>query len=267
MTTISRLFALAAAGGMTMLSAPAAAQDDSYIQVSTGVDYSSGDYGDTQDTDMLAIPVSVKYQSGNFYLRASTAWVDVQGPSGVIPGDGGVNPGRGSGGGSTTPPPIVSRSGMSDVNLAAGYSMYLGSNTYFDAVGKVKLPTASESKFLGTGSKDFTAQGEILHVVDNVSFSLTGGRRFNGSSDLYQLDDVWLAGAGVYVSADEVMLGLDYEWREGAIAGSPDRSELTGSLTYKLNDSLRLQGYGYTGFSDGSPDLGGGLQVLLRLGQ
>lgn len=270
MTRNLRVFASAAVGAMAMLTVPAAAQDsgdDSYIQLSTGVDYSSGDYGDVEDTDMLAVPVSVKYQSGSFYLRASTAWVDVKGPSGVIPGDGGVNPGRGNGGGGGGEPvEVVSRSGMADVNLTAGYSFYIGGNTFFDAVGKVKLPTASESKFLGTGSTDFTAQGELLHVMDNVSFSLVGGRRFNGSSDLYQLEDVWLAGGGVYVSADEVMLGLDYEWREGAIDGSPDRSELTGSLTYKLNDSLRLQGYGYTGLSDGSPDLGGGLQVLLRLG-
>ncbi|QIG53162.1 hypothetical protein G6N82_02445 [Altererythrobacter sp. BO-6] len=271
MTYMPRLVAFAAASGAALLTTPATAQDsngDSYIQFSTGVDYSSGDYGDAEDTDMLAVPVSVKYQAGDFYVRASTAWVDVKGPSGIIPGDGGVNPGRGNGGGGTPPPTeIVSRSGLADVNLEAGYSLFLGGSTFFDAVGKVKLPTASETKFLGTGSTDFTAQGELLHVMDNVSFSLVGGRRFNGSSDLYELQDVWLAGAGVYVAADDVTLGLDYEWREGAVEGSPDRSELTGSLTYKLNESLRLQGYGYTGLADGSPDIGGGLQVLLRLGQ
>jgi len=268
MNTTKRLIAVPTLAAAALFGSPAIAQgndDDSYIQISTGVDYSSGDYGDVEDTDLLAIPVSVKYQTGNFYLRASTAWVDVEGPSGFIPGDGGANPGGGNGGGAE-PAEIVSRSGVGDVNLTAGYSFLVGSNTFFDAVGKVKLPTASESKFLGTGSTDFTAQGELLHVVGDVSFSLIGGRRFNGSSDLFDLEDVWLAGGGVYYSADQVMLGLDYEWREGSVAGAPERSEATASLTYKLNDNLRLQGYGYTGLSDGSPDLGGGLQVLLRLG-
>ena len=37
-------------------------------------------------------------------------------------------------------------------------------------------------------------------------------------------------------------------------------------MTYRLNDAVRLQGYGYTGFADGSPDLGGGLQLLYRFG-
>lgn len=267
MTSLNRIAATGIIGGLMLAATPALAQDDTYVQISTGIDYSSGDYGDVEDTDMLAIPFGIKYQSGDFYIRASTAWVDVEGPSGVIPGDGGVNPGRGNGGGDPEPSEVVSRSGLGDVNLTAGYSFFLGGSTFFDAVGKVKLPTASESKSLGTGSTDFTAQGELLHVVDDISFSLTGGRRFNGSSDLFELNDVWLAGAGVYYSADQMTLGLDYEWREGSVDGAPDRSEITGSLTYKLSDSLRLQGYGYTGLADGSPDIGGGLQVLLRLGQ
>jgi hypothetical protein len=230
------------------------------VQITTGVDYSSGDYGDTVDTDYLSIPVSLKYQADDFYLRAALSWVDVKGPSGFIPGDGGVTPGEPGG-------EVVSRSGFGDVNLAAGYSLNLGANTYLDAVAKVKLPTASESKFLGTGSTDFTAQGELLHVLsDQVSIGLIGGRRFNGSSDLYQLNDVWLAGGGIYFTGEKVTVGLDYEWREGSIDGAPDRSEAIGSLTYKLNDSLRLQGYGYTGFADGSPDAGGGLQILVRFG-
>lgn len=244
---------------VALATAPLAAED--YVQLSTGIDYSSGDYGDVADTDMLAIPFSLKYQADDFYLRASVSYLDVKGPDGLVPGEGGVTPGTPGGA-------ITSRSGIGDVNLAAGYSLFLGGRTYFDAVAKVKLPTASESKFLGTGSTDFTLQGELLQgLSDQVSIGLIGGRRFNGSSDLFQLEDVWLAGGGIYYTGEAVTLGLDYEWREGSTATAPDISEATASLTYKLNDALRLQGYGYTGFADGSPDLGGGLQLLYRFGQ
>lgn len=197
---------LAALPSAAFFASPALA--DEYIQVGTGIDYSSGDYGDTVDTDFLAIPVNVKYQAENFYLRASTSWLDVKGPAGFTPGDGGV----------TTRTPrgqVISRNGMGDVNLTAGYSFFLGGTTYFDAVGKVKLPTASESKFLGTGSTDFTAQGEVLHSIGDVSVGAFGGRRFNGSSDLFELRDVWLGGAGVYYKKNKISLGLDYEWRQG----------------------------------------------------
>lgn len=256
-TTLALRLAVPALAALT--TAPLAAED--YLQLSTGVDYSSGDYGDAEDTDMLAIPFSLKYQAGDFYLRASVSYLDVKGPDGLVPGEGGVTPGTPGGA-------ITSRSGIGDVNLAVGYSFFLGGRTYFDAVGKVKLPTASEAKFLGTGSTDFTLQGELLQgLSDQVSIGLIGGRRFNGSSDVFALEDVWLAGGGIYYTGEAVTLGLDYEWREGATATAPDISEATASLTYKLNDALRLQGYGYTGFADGSPDLGGGLQVLYRFGQ
>lgn len=236
---------------------PALAQDE-YLQLSTGVDYSSGDYGDVVDTDFLAIPFALKYQGDGWYLKASTSYLDVKGPSGVIPGDGGVsNPGGA----------VTSRSGIGDTWLTAGYSLGIGDSTWFDAVGKVKLPSASDAKSLGTGSTDFVAQGELLHSFGNLSVSAYGGRRFNGTSDLFDLRDVWLGGAGAYVQADKVTIGVDYDFREGSTVTSPDISEITGSLTYKLSEALRLQGYAYTGLADGSPDLGGGLQVLYRFGQ
>ena len=242
---------------MAFVASPAMA-DDPYVQINTGIDYSSGDYGDVADTDYLSVPVGIKYQADNFYLKASISYVHAEGPSGIIPGEGG---GSGAPGGA-----ITSRSGIGDLWLTAGYSLPIAETTWFDFVGKAKLPTASESKFLGTGSTDFTAQGELLHSFGDISLSAFGGRRFNGESDLLALRDVWLAGGGVYFGADRLTLGLDYDWRQGATHTSPDISEATASVTYKLNDKLRLQGYGYTGFADGSPDLGGGIQLLFRFG-
>lgn len=255
----SKFTAMAASSVLCLLAASPAQADD-YVQLNTGFDYSSGDYGDVEDTDFLAIPVGVKYQADDFYVKVSTSYLDVKGPSGVIPGDGGVTPGEPGG-------EVTSRSGFGDTWVAAGYSMMVAEGTWFDAVGKVKLPTASQEKFLGTGSTDFVAQGELLHTIGPVSLGAYGGRRFNGTSDFFDLRDVWLGGVGLYSSAGKIALGLDYDWRQGSTTTAPDISEVTASATVKLNDSLRLQGYGYTGLSDGSPDLGGGMQVLLRFGQ
>ena len=80
----------------------------------------------------------------------------------MIPGDGGVTPGSGAG-------TVSRRSGIGDVNLAATYSLPVSDTTYFDITGKVKLPTADEAKFLGTGTTDFTAQGELSQVFGNVT--------------------------------------------------------------------------------------------------
>lgn len=69
---------------LALAAAPARAQD-SYIQINTGVDYSSGDYGDVEDTDYLSVPVGIKYQADRFYVKASISYVHAEGPSGIIP--------------------------------------------------------------------------------------------------------------------------------------------------------------------------------------
>jgi len=248
---------LVSLGATIAFSSPALADD--YVQFGTGIDYSEGDYGDVEDTKILSVPFSLKYNKGDFFVRASIPYVHVKGPGSVVPGDGGAIPGGQSG-------PVTSQDGIGDLLLSAGYTIPVADTTFFGVSGKVKLPTASESKRLGTGTTDFTAEAEITQLFGPLSASLRGGRRFNGSSAAFPLDDVWQAGASLYHQSGDITLGLDYDWREGSLPTASDRSEVTGSITYKMSDAVRIQGYGYTGFTDGSPDAGGGLQLLYRFG-
>lgn len=257
MTLMHRASAFAALGLIATFPIPASAED--YLQLGLGADYSSGDYGEAQDTKILAVPFSAKVKAGDFFVRASIPYVYVKGPGSVVPGDGGAIPGGPAG-------PVASADGIGDLSLSAGYSIPLGSSTFFDLTGRVKVPTASESKNLGTGTTDVTAEAGVTRVFAPFSANLRGGRRFNGSSARFPLRDVWQAGAGLYYQAGDLTLGADYDWREASLPTASDRSELTGSLTYKLTPAVRLQGYGYTGFTNGSPDLGGGLQLLYRFG-
>ena len=162
-----RLAAIALPLSMLAIASPAAAQD--YVQVATGIDYSTGDYGDVENTDFLAVPVTVKVKRGDFDVRVSLPYLDVTGPSDVIPGDGGISGAPDS--------PVTSRSGIGDLVVAATYSMPIGNATWFDTTGKVKIPTASTSKALGTGTTDFTLQGEVLHSFGPLSAAVRGGRR------------------------------------------------------------------------------------------
>lgn len=248
----------ACAIGLAMLSgSPAQARD--YVQLSTGADYSSGDYGDTQKTDIVAAPFSVKLQKGEFFLRASLPYIYIKGPGGVVPGDGGAVPGG-------TPGAVTAREGIGDLSVSAGYSLPVTGSTYFILSGKVKAPTASKADGLGTGTTDITAQGELMQQFGMIAVSVRGGRRFNGSNSLFPLRNVWQAGAGVYFQTGPAVFGLDYDWRQASLPTASDKSEATGSLTYKLSSQLRLQAYGYTGSTNGSPNAGGGLQLLYRFG-
>lgn len=253
-TSLTALVGLAI-GSFTLYSTSAEAED--YVQIGTGADYSSGDYGNTEDTKILSVPVSLKVKKDAFFVRASIPYLRVKGPGSVVAGDGGPVPGGTAGA-------VTTNDGIGDLSLSAGYTLDLTDTTYFDIIGRIKIPTASESKNLGTGTTDFTAEGAITHQFGEISLSARGGRRFNGSSTRFPLRDVWQAGAGAYYQAGDIMLGLDYDWREASLSTASDRSEVTGSVTYKVTPAVRIQGYGYTGFTDGSPNAGGGLQLLYR---
>lgn len=274
MTPNTRLAALCSTISLTLFAMPAHAET---WGLSGGVEYAKGDYGAILDTELLSAPIAIKVSEGGFWARASVPFIKVTGPAGVIPGEGGVTQGVGClvtgllGGCAESAPADertrISRSGVGDVDLSAGYATALGRSTFVGISGGVKLPTASQEKFLGTGTTDYTASGEIAQRIGKVTVSARGGRRFNGENAIYALEDVWLAGGNISAQATRnLSLGLGYAWREGFLETSPDQSQAVASASYRLSDGLAVQGYGYTGLTEGSPDIGAGLQLSYRIG-
>lgn len=51
--------------------------------MSTGIDYSTGKYGASESTDTLYMPFGVKYETGDWTLRATIPYVETSGPSTV----------------------------------------------------------------------------------------------------------------------------------------------------------------------------------------
>ncbi len=73
------------------------------VQFATGIEHSSGDYGDIESTRATVIPFSLRYSSGNWSVRASIPMVAVRGAADIAPviEDGGGDRGSNSGGGSS----------------------------------------------------------------------------------------------------------------------------------------------------------------------
>ena len=94
------------------------------------------------------------------------------------------------------------------------------------------------------------------------------GYRFRGEPDGYELDDVILASmGGLFGPAPATSLGLFYDFRQSAIAGTDDIHEVSGFVSYRFNDSWRMEMYLFTGLSDSTADWGGGLHVTTDLRQ
>jgi hypothetical protein len=260
------------------------------LRLSTGINYSSGNYGDLIDTKVISAPVSLKYKTGDFSIRVSVPYVRVDGPGSLIEtpdgsgggsgrgrgrggrGDsGGGNSGSGrSGGGEVIDDDNTAirskRSGLGDVLVAATYSFDLGSDFYIDATGRVKLPTASTRKRLGTGEIDVTTSLDFVKEAGPATFYINGRRKFAGKPTGSNIRSTWGGGAGASIDAGEtVTLGVDYDWQQSALAGNKASSEVTGSASFRLSRALNLSLFGSTGLNSNSADFAGGLSISIKL--
>lgn len=262
-------------------------------RISTGINYSTGGYGELTDTKVISAPVSLKYKKGNFSMRVSVPYVRVDGPGSLIqtPEGSGGGSGSGSGGGSDNSgsgssnsgsgssgsgggeivdsggTAIASkRSGFGDVVVAATYSFDLGSGFYIDASGKVKIPTASTAKRLGTGEVDITPALDLVKEVGPATFYVHGRRKFAGKPTGSLIRSTWGAGAGASVRASKtVTIGADYDWQQSSLIGNRATSDVTGWASVRLNRKVNVSAFASTGLNSNSADFAGGLSISFKL--
>ena len=245
------------------------------IQLSTGVDYSSGDYGAAEDTTIYELPFTARLRAGNWSFRARVPYVSVEGPGGVVPGgedDSGGNSGPGSvnsgsgnnngGSGGSTTTSSVSESGLGDISLSATWSHDFANSTYLDLTGRASLPTGDETKDLGTGETDFTLSGEFGRDFDGGGVYAFGGYKQRGGT---LRENGALAGLGGYGRVGNgTLIGVDATWSEASRTGLDDSAEITAYTSFRVSDDVRLSLYALTGLTDNSPDFGAGLSLSWR---
>lgn len=254
-------------------SAGASADSGGESSVSVGFDYSSGKYGSDTSTQIWSVPFGYAWRNDRWALKLSVPYLRVSGSGNVIPGLGGtrnLNPrGRGRNGQPLPVPgePVESTgsaSGLGDVVASAAYSLIANPANGFglDVTGKLKFGTADADKGLGSGQNDVTLGLDAYQAFGD--WTAFGGVSYAmlGDSDYLQLDDVFGANVGAsHKLSDAASWGLVYDYRQRAADLSDTRSELSAFYNHKIGASSKLQAYVLTGFSDGSPDLGGGLSI------
>jgi hypothetical protein len=261
-------------------------------RLSTGLNYSTGNYGELTDTKVVSAPVGLKYTKGNFSIRVSVPYVRVDGPGSLIQtpegsgsgsnsgsgrsgnsGRGSSNSGSGNSGSggveiddSTGVPVSSKRSGFGDVVISATYSFDLGSDFYIDATGKVKVPTASTAKRLGTGEVDVTTGLDFVKAIGPATFYIHGRRKFAGKPTGSLIRSTWGAGGGASIKAGKaITLGADYDWQESTFAGNPANSDVTAWASARLNSKMNLSIFGSTGLNNNSADFAGGIGLSIKL--
>lgn len=247
------LFSLAAALLATAPSLALAA--DGQTTLSLGADYTKGNYGKSESTEILNVPVTAKYETGRWVYKLVVPYIRITGPGNVL------------GGGAervTLPGEAVGRrteSGLGDIVASVAYGVLSGPDAplYLDLTGKVKFGTADEEKGLGTGKNDYSLQLDAYQAYGRVTPFATLGYRRYGDPDGFDLINVYYGSLGLsYRVSQSTSAGLAYDARNRIVEGGARVREAMAFVSYKFSTTWKLQLYAIKGYADASPDKGGG---------
>lgn len=229
--------------------------------LTSGVDYSTGKYGQSQSTDITYVPFIGKYEINNTTIKLTVPWVKITGPGDVVGGSGPIVLGKSN-------RPITTESGLGDVVLSATQTIaQIGAAKplVLDLTGKIKFATASTSKGLGTGKNDYTISMDAYKSIPH-NLTLFGdiGYKVLGDPSGTNLNNVWFSSAGLsYKINASSSAGMMANVRQATLNSSQPMRELTVFASHKFNKQYKLQGYLSHGYSDASADWGGGMMLGL----
>ncbi len=232
--------------------------DEAVFGLSTGVDFTSGNYGGDVDIEDVYVPVTGTLNYGRFGFRLTVPYLSVRSPAGTIITDAGDQPLPGSGARTT-------ESGLGDI--IGGVTLYDVINNRdlgiaLDITGKIKFATADESRGLGTGEADYSVQADAYKFFKAITLLGTAGYKVRGDPSGVDLENTFFGSVGgLYQFSPQTRGGLIFDYRESSFASNASIQELTGFVSRRINDDWRVQLYALTGFSDSSPDFGGGLRI------
>jgi hypothetical protein len=158
--------------------------------------------------------------------------------------------------------------GLGDITLTSGYTLLVDSETSLNLRPTlyVKFPTADESKGLGTGEYDFGAGVAVSKWLGNW-------QPFTEARYILQAAPHDETGAKNFITADA---GVAYSWSERFVTSAFTRFgsalfdgmsaplEARAKMVWRFGERTYADVYALKGFSDGSPDYGGGTAVFVE---
>ncbi|MCZ6779688.1 MAG: hypothetical protein O7F16_12095 [Acidobacteria bacterium] len=251
--SIAGVFLLAALLG----SAPShAAEQQRWFTAEFDLVFLTGDYGADETTDLLYAPLILKSQGRRYAFTFTFPFLVVEGPPGLLIGDGSVIPVDPENAGET-----VRRSGVGDLIMKGEYFFIAGDTSrrpWVSALGKLKIPTANEEEGLGTGELDWSV---------GVSYTQPFGSRFTGFLEVsrkqvgdpptFDFDDTTAGLAGVSVRLGSKALAyLVYDRDDSIVPGLGVGESLNLGLNVFPDERWRLSVSFFGGLSETREDFG-----------
>lgn len=267
--------------------------------IGTGFDVSNGSYGKNSTTTFVSAPLIIdwfptdrfdmeltlpfvyqKSSSGSHVTNSSTLAKSVESVAGGYMGGSGTGRMAGSGGGlgggagngvgsgKGAGAMLNGDYGVGDITLTGGYTLLLESDylPQFRPTLYLKFPTADESAGLGTGKFDYGAGFAASKWLGNWQPFAEGRYVMQGTTEAD-------GGAENFATAD---VGAGYSWNERFMTSAYMRlgSKMYEGMSAPVEGRLKMVWrfaektytdiYALKGFSDGSPDYGGGASIFME---
>ena len=240
----------------------ARAEAERRFSLSLGAEYTRGDYGTGATTDVLYLPLTGRLDIGDNTFRLTIPYISVTAPSatGTVVGTdpmgrpirrGGVR-GR------------VTESGLGDVLASYGRFLLDRASTTLEGVAKIKFGTADETRGLGTGENDYSAQLNVYQGIGAWTLLATLGYKVLGDPPGTDFDNIFFAALGASARyGDASSVGAIYDYRQAATSAGDPQRELTLYVRSDVGRGNQLEAYALKGFGDASPDWGVGASVMV----
>ncbi|MFO7594314.1 MAG: hypothetical protein R6X15_09765 [Pseudomonadota bacterium] len=253
-------FALTAVAAALTLILPAVSQAG--FSLTSGAEYTRGDYGTDTDTSIWYVPFTMGYAGENSFFSVTVPYVYVDGSTEVTGVRSTQLPGMGGAKQDTTTTTIEERTddGLGDIQLRASYQLLgeTANRPWLGVTGKVKLGTADEDKYLGTGENDYSVQLDMAKgPVDGYI-----GYLVLGDTDTNDYDNAFFGAVGYTISAKRNWKVRPEFYAEQEVLNDVDPvREFSVTFSTPLESNRRVNLYLIKGLSDSSPDWGAGVMV------
>jgi opacity protein-like surface antigen len=250
------------------------AHADARVELSTGTEYSTGDFTQNVRTSVWYTPLGARVSLGNWSFRATVPYVSISAPAdAIVLLDDDPTGVAGSGSGHRTEAASGQRmqirtvSGIGDSPLAVSYSFndLNGSPFYADFTGRVRLPTGDAERGTGVGATDYGFQGELGIDTGVGTVYVNGGRRFMGHVSGLQRVDGWQAGVGASLNVGRrTILGTYYDWRDASERDFPQPREVGIYLSVRMSRAWKVRFDASTSLEENGPNSTVGMMLYWR---
>lgn len=266
MKTLARLLLASAIVGTA---APALAQGrpdsdtpDWRLYLSSGVSYTQRDEADEPKTHYYRIPVAARLTRGPLRITASMPYLFVDGPSGSLgDDDDDVDDIPSS-------DDRDSRSGFGDLSITGRYRAINDERSGFglDLMSRVKVPTASRRKRLGSGEVDYAVGAELSREMGKLEPFVSAQYRFNGDRPDRDYRNTVATSIGSNVRLTRgTRASLAWDFSQSRIRGRSGSHMLDGGITHVLKRGLTLSGDAAVGLSKNAPEFRVGTTLTARV--